>query len=239
VKFVDDYRLAILIASCEPGATPQLVHLNTEQATTDDTVFVQTTFHFDPHAHLNLKIIYLHLDQGGHKPSREEGSLAPFYPDTSQRVLAVEFYDYHQSVFVMKTEVLLGLAQGRGGADIYWAQWGTHTVEIRPGTPDVFWISGPRLFCAFCTEPEDDKAWLDVYDFSAQGSVRCLEERTKRDGTARQITWPSVRRHQLPWNRSLIHFGNGGHDSVVLLTVSIPHYPHLARNRLNCFTLGD
>ena len=213
--------------------------LNTEQATTDDAALAQTTFHFDPDAHLNLKIAYLHLDQGGHKPSREEGLLAPFYPDTSQRVLAVQFHDYHQSVFAMKTEILLRLAQGRGGTDVYWAQWGAHTVEILPETPDALWISGPRLFRAFGAELEDDRAWIDVYDFSAQGSARRLEERTNRDDVVQQITWPSVRRHQLPWDGSSIHFGNGGHDSVVFLTVSITHYPHLAQNRLNRCTLGD
>ena len=49
----------------------------------------------------------------------------------------------HTSIFVVKMEVLLGLAQKWGGADRGWEQWRTHVVEVLPGGKSDSWVDSP------------------------------------------------------------------------------------------------
>lgn len=216
---------------------PRLVLLNTEQTTTDSATPVQTTFHFDPQEHIDLEVMHLHLDLGAYKPSPEEDLLAPFYPDASERVLAVELYEY-DFIFVMKTEVLLRLAQERGGADLQWGQWKTHAVRVQPGGRPALWVSGPRLFCTYWAGLGGGKTWMDVYDFSVQASARDAGIRVGGDGRVQgDVQWPSVQRC-LPWGGSAVHFSNGGHDSIAFLMVNNPRFPNLTQTRLKCCMLG-
>ena len=171
-----------------PDMPPSLVLLNTDQTTIGDPTLAQTTFHFDSDEHSEVKWMYLILDQGGHGPSPEESLLAPFYQAASRRVLAVWLHRPYR-VFVMKTEILLRLAQERGGTDLPWGQWKVHTVQFGGGMPD--WVSGPRLFSTR-TVVEHEDTWLEVYDLSPRASKRYVEQTTDRDGIVRQVVYGHV-----------------------------------------------
>jgi len=187
----------------------------------------QTTFHFD---HLDVDAVRLQLDQGGYKPSPEEASLAPFYQDASQRVLAVEFYSY-ESAFVMKTEALLKLARERGGADLEWEQWNAHAVEVQTRGGIVLWVSGPRVFYICRTGQANGETWMNVHDFSPRESARCVETVTNsRDGRfLRRVGWPPSVEKRLPWHAPTIQFSDGGHDSIILLLVNDLRSPNLTK----------
>ena len=191
---------------------PSLVLLNTGQTMIDDPTLARTTFHSDSE-YSGVDTMVLYLDEGGHKPSPEESSFAPFYQAASQRVLTIGLrWPYH--VFVMKTEVLLRLAQERGGTDLPWGKWKAHTVEV--GSLPI-WISGPRLFS---TNINDECVWLKVCDFSPR--VSKMYAITNGDGIVRQVVRPCRREHYLPWNSSSIYYPNGGHESVSLIMVNAP-----------------
>lgn len=228
-KFVDDYWLAIALASRKMATSPQLLLLSTEQTTTGGATPVRTIFNFDPLEHLDLEVGCLHLELGGHKPSREESLFASFYPDTSQRILAVKFRN-PGSIFVVRTEILIRMSQERGDTTLQWEQWKAHGIEIRPG--DVItdlWVSGPRLFC-MCGEafhPEGTR--MDVYDFSPQVSAKHLETTTDGGGRVQRYMWSSIRKYRPPWKKPVVHFANGGHDSIILFMVSLPRSTNLTR----------
>ena len=190
---------------------PSLVLLNTNQATTDDSKLAQTTFYFDSDEDPRL---YLNLDEGGHEPSPEENSLAPFYHAASHRVLAIRFSRLRR-VFAVKTEVILRLAQEREGTDLPWGQWKAHTVELGGSVPN--WVSGPRLFSAGVVP-----RGLEVHDFSPRVSKRYTEHMTDADGIIRQVVQPCMRVHYLPWNSPAIYFSNGSYNSIVFIMVNAP-----------------
>ena len=186
---------------------------------------MQTTFHLDHRMWGRGGVVNLHIEQGGHKPSPEESLLAPFFPDPSQRILVIQFCG---SVFVMKTEVLLRLAQERGGAALEWEQWKTHTIEVQTEGVANFWVSGPRLFGVSSI----NEIWMDVHDFSPRASARYLETITGRDGVVQRFMCPSMQINRPPWSAldPAIHFASGGgHDSVALLMVNVPCFQNLTR----------
>jgi len=202
------------------------VLFNTEPTPIDPTL-AQTTFHFDPREHSDVNEIRLQLDQGGYKPSPEEASLAPFYQDASQRVLAVEFY-MNESAFVMKAEALLKLARERGGADLEWKQWNAHAVEVQTRGGIVLWVSGPRVFYICRTGQANGETWMNVHDFSPREFARCVETITNsRDWRLLpRVGWPpGVEKHHL--RASAIRFSDSGHDSIVLLLVNVLRSPNL------------
>ena len=201
---------------------PRLVLLNTEQEV-DEPKLAQTTFWFDSHENRYMETFSLHLDQGGHEPTHEEDSLAPFCRDPSQRILALEF---HQDiyVFVLKTEVLLELAREHGGAELEWEQWRTHVIEVLlPSDTASLWASGPRLFCLRHAEQwRDEMSWLDVYDFSRRASARHMREVAYDNAGVTRQMGPSVERHRVPWRADTVHLANGGHDSIIFVEVNVP-----------------
>ena len=216
----DDWVILLLDASREPATPPRLVLLNTKQTTTDDKTFAQTTFNFDPHDHTDLGVVGLHFELGGYEPSLEEGLLAPFYPDTSQRVLTVEFAT-SGDLFVMRVETLLRLARARGGGDLQWEEWQAHVVRVQYRGTRIYnlWVSGARLFCIYSAELEFRKAVLDMYDFSAQASGKYTE--ATKGGTVQRAARPSIT-HNLPWIAPTIGFASSGHDSIAILVVIAP-----------------
>ena len=228
MKFVDDYWLALIVASCGPAAAPRLVLIDTEQTLIDHSTLTQTTFHFDPHEHSGVDTIRLYLDQGGHKPSVEEASFAPFYQDASQRLLAVELRSYG-STFVVKAEVLFKLARERGGADLEWEEWKAHAAEIQTRDATIIWISGPRVLCICLTEGPDWGSWMDVHDFSPRELARCMETVTdSKGGRFLRVRRPhGVVRYRLPWDTPAIQFLDGCHDSIALLIVNVPRSSNL------------
>ena len=186
----------------------------------DDPKLAQTTFWLDSHEDRYLETFFPHFGQGGHEPTPEEDSLAPFYQDPSQRILALEF---HQDIyiFVMKAEVLLKLARECEGAGLVWEEWRTHVVEVSLSFGITsLWVSGPRLFCLRPPEWGSDVSWVDVYDFGPRASERHIEEATDDDGRAMRTMKPSLGWYELPWHANMIHFANGGHDTIVFLEVN-------------------
>ena len=196
-----------------PNTLPSLVLLNTDQTVVGDPTLARTTFHLDSDEHSEVNKIYLHLDEGGHEPSPEESSLAPFYQALSHRVFAIELCSPYYT-FVMKTETLLRLAQERRGANLPWGQWKAHTVELDSA---LDWVSGTQLFLTRIV-PQNEDTWLEVYDFSPRASKMYVI--TNRGGIVRQVVQPCMREHYLPWNSSTIDISNGGHDSIAVITVN-------------------
>lgn len=192
---------------------------STDQTATNDEAVIQTTFQFDPREHTNSKVGGLHFDLGGYEPSREEILLAPFYLDTSQRLIVVELLG-RDDLFVIRAETLLRMARERGGVDLRWEEWRTHVIRVRY-EPNIcvynLWVSGVRLFCIHSTTSQPRNASMDVYDFSAQGSARYTE--TTQDGVVQRFVRPS-RTRVLRWVMPDIGFAGSGHDCVVVVMVT-------------------
>jgi len=217
------------LASCGPAAAPRrLVLINTEQTLIDHSTLTQTTFHFDPHEHSDVTTIRLHLDRGGQKPSVEEALFAPFYQDSSKRVLAVELHSYG-STFVVKAEVLFKLARERGGADLEWEEWKAHMAEIQTRDATILWVSGPRVLCICLTGGPNWRSWMDVHDFSSRELARCMETVTdSKGGRLLRVRRPqSVVRYRLPWDTPAIQFLDGCHDSTALVIVNVSRSSNL------------
>ena len=204
--------------------------LNTEQAATDDPRLTQTTFHSNPGEYLSAAIAY---GQGGHEASPGD-SLAPFYQDPSQRVLAIVLYaaDY-MTVFVVKVEALLRLARERGSADIEWEEWRAYVVmvsfrqELRPR----LWVSGSRLLSIELNPDSDLVSWMDVLDFSPWESALHVETVSH---AFPDFVWgilPPIDSNilELPCDTIEIVFLNCGHDSLVYLMVRIPRSLNLVK----------
>jgi hypothetical protein len=190
----------------------RLVLLNTEQVTKDDTAPARTTFRFDPREPAHSEVVYLDFGLGGHEPSHEEASFAPFYPDPTQRVLAVRFRD-GQSLVVVKIEALLRLAKERGCVDLRWREWKSCFVGVKYENPCRPWVSGHRLFRLYGFR---EKA-IDVYDFSVSKSVRYTEKTIGR--SAQKFASPNVTHDLQPWGDFVLGFSGTGHDSIVTVKV--------------------
>ena len=154
--FVDDFWLVLVVDARAPLMLPELVFLDTNQTTIDGGELAQTTFYLDHYQHGNSKAVFV-SDLGGHGPSCEDDTFAPFYPDASHRLLVIEFMGTG-CLFVMKTEALLRLAREREGEELQWGEWKAHVTRI---STDVdtrkLWVSGPRL--CLCTSPNLGKRW--------------------------------------------------------------------------------
>ena len=154
-------------------------------------------------------------DLGGDVHSREDELFAPFYPDPSQRVLAVAFFD---SISVVRTEILLRLARERKGEHLQWREWRTHVTCIEwNGHTGRLWVSGPRLYCVELARSAGMS--MEVYDFGARASA----ERTGsvEGGVGRRFT-PSITQ-TLPLEICGIILSYGCHDSLSFILVKTPH----------------
>jgi len=181
---------------------------------------VQTIFHFDPREHLELDGVYIHLEPGGHRPSPEEDLFAPFYPDPSKRVLAVD---------LRGSETLLTLAREWGGEALEWEQWNAHGIDIRCGRVVAPWVSGPRLFCISWVTVDPQEMEMEIYDFSVRENVGYLRLPTDVGGAGQRPMWPRAQEPRILWDVSLIYFAGGGHDSIALLAVRTPSSLDLTR----------
>ena len=146
---------------------------------------------------------------------------APFYPDPSQRILAMSM-DPFWGYYVMKVETLLRFAIERVGEDIQWEEWKTCLIETGPqqtlNAPRYLrsWVSGFRLFSAF--QALGDRIYdLRVHDFSPHGMAQFLH--LTDDG--RKVMRPSVAALRLPQYGGYIYEINFGHDSMVVELVSL------------------
>lgn len=141
-------------------------------------------------------------------------------------MLVVHLDDY-DSIFVMKTEVLLELARERGGMDLEWEQWRACATKSHLEGGVGIWLNGPRLFCLH-HDKEDGETWMDVYDLSARGATKCMETVADEDGAPLRVLQPSTQKHRLPRDLSAVRHSDGSRDGVVLLMVNIPRFPNLA-----------
>ena len=206
-----------------PRVPPGLVFSNTKQTTTVDEELARTTFYFELSEEDPPGKIGFVSDLGGHVPSREDDLFAPFYPDPSQQVLAVEFVDF---VIVTKTAALLGLAQEREGERLQWGEWRSHATRVWRDryTYAKTRVSGPRLCYAEVIGSEE--TMVDVYDFGARASAACVE--STRDGVAQRFT-PSVTKI-LPWKMGQIITSYGCHNSITFVLVKVSCLSNSTRN---------
>jgi hypothetical protein len=198
---------------------PGLVFLNTKGTTRDGGEPLRTTFCFDPSNSEDLEIVGLVSDLGGHEPSNADELFAPFYPDASQRLLAVEclFYGY---LLVAKAETFLRLVQEREGENLPWGEWKDIMTWV-PCMDSDLWVSGPRLCHVGWTD--SGRLWLGTYDFSAQASARRTE--TVEGGEVRRFATGVPQ--TLPWWISDIVVSCGCHDSLTFILVKTPRFSDL------------
>lgn len=216
---VDDFWLAILRDEREPHAPPGITLLNTKETKAAGGELVQTTFYFDPSESMELLNLL-----GGHGPSCAGNLFTTFYPDPSQRVFVIGFFD-HDALFVIKAETILMLAQERRGDDLRWEEWQDYVPWISPDSrAKGIWVSGSRLCCTYSAA--FGGPMMEVYDFSAKASGRSAGAVT--DGTDEPLTPSSTK--ILPVEISNIIHSSGCHDSIVFLVVNIPHSSNLLRN---------
>ena len=213
-EFLDDYRLAISVSAPEDNESPGLLLLDTERV----SLMTPTWTRFrGPVSSRNLARLF---DAGGYKPSPQDTLAAPFYPDPSQRILAL-YVEPQRELYVVKAETLLRLAMGRVGEELQWEEWKSCLIETIPhATPDTAyclgsWVSGFRLFSAFVMLGER-VCNLSVHDFSPRASMRFLHSA----GDGRKVMHPSVPAFHLPWNHRFLIGIRFGHDSMVAELVS-------------------
>jgi hypothetical protein len=202
---------------------PELQIFDTEQGAT--TELIRTSFHFST-AHRGAYEPHLLIEPCGCIPSQDELTTAPFYPDRSQRMLAV-YFDFH-TCYAINVELLLELARERKGQDVRWRGWGAHTIKVHgiDNRTGLLSVSGCRLFSTMSDfESEVPPVYLQVHDFShvGRGKRLCTLDRVGKGRGTRQFP-PSLERYKLPrgypdsWPMRLAT----GHDSLVFRTVSIP-----------------
>ena len=213
-EFLDDYRLAVSVSASEDNESPVLLLLDTERVSLMEPTWTRFC---GPAPCLHWTCLF---DTGGHKPSPQEMLAAPFYPDPSQRILALST-ELQWGFYVMKVETLLRLVRERAGEDIQWEEWKSYMIETVPQRqPHTAyhrgsWVSGFRLFSTFVALC-DRGCNLCVHDFSPHASTKFLHKLD--DG--RTVMRPSVESVLLPWNGICIRSLSFGHDSIVAELVS-------------------
>lgn len=185
-----------------------------------DPTPAQTTFNlnFRANRHGEMAGIRLSLGQGGHRPSPEEELHAPFYPDPSQRMLAIVLPE-RAVCFVVGIEALLKLAREWGDANLEWEQWGAHAEYIWFKSNLTPWVSGPRLLSLrYESHPWAGEPWTKVYSHITRAPRSHAEPGSDRD--AEHL--PIVSGLRLPSNFDdcTIKFFGGGHDSLAFLMVN-------------------
>ena len=170
--------------------------------------------------------------QGGQEPSCADHLFAPFHPDPSQRLLAIQYLNYVPAA-VMKAETVLRLAQERKGEDLWWPEWEEHVTWVtHVWRPNGRWVSGSRLCCAYAADFEfenDCPSFAEVYDFSAKAPWRDPEVEITNRTDSFPVGDPSTTKN-LPFEMSEIINAYGCHDSIVFAVVNIPHSSNSSRN---------
>ena len=188
--FLDDYRLAIKVSRW-PGddMRSHLLVLDVEGGALRAPI--RTWFHtFESWAWM--------MEAGGYKPSLQDVLHAPFYPDPSQRILALSLHP-RKGFLVMRVETLLRLARERAGRGILWEEWNPYLIEtplenVHPEQYVKCWVSGFQLFRVSILWITG-RCFLDVYDFSADARTRLL----RPGGGIPRVMHPSVAAYRLPW----------------------------------------
>jgi hypothetical protein len=213
----------VVLKNPESSSHPGLQIFDTEQGAMAEST--PTAFFFSP-AHQGGYEPHFLIEPCGYIPSPDELATAPFYPDRSQRILAV--YSGFNTCCVINAGLLLELARERNGEDVWWDEWGARTIEVCGGDDcfGLIWVSGCRLFSTVSDSAYGIcPTYLQVYDFSHVGRGEHLHtpDRASEGGGTRRFS-PSLDGYRLPWdfpdswNMDLA----AGHDSLVFCTVSIP-----------------
>ena len=178
---------------------------------------VQTSFQLSAHFRGREQPSIL-LERGMHKPSTAE-CRTPFYPDRSQRIVALSMLQTC-TCLVFSVEALLRLAEGHEGYKIGWDGWKNHVVI--PSLPEVCFvgvcISGCRLFSTFSFGDRTGTE-MEVYDLSIHGRAKYLSEEIHEGLGEVRFLAPTAALGKLPWDSIDV---DGGHDSVVFMDVSVP-----------------
>jgi hypothetical protein len=162
------------------------------------------------------------VEASGYEPSPQETLVAPFYPDPSQRILAMSL-DTQDGYSVMKVETFLRLARERAGGRVQWREWSPHLIlayaKRRPLTLTYIrsWVSGSRFFRI--SNPGGRSTFhFNVYDFSPLGRTKHFW----RGGGTHKVMHRCAKRIHLPClGNEIIRDASFGHDSVISQIVSI------------------
>ena len=116
----------------------------------------------------------------------------------------------------MKTEALLRLAREREGEGLHLGEWGAYLTRISTDfDTSRIWVSGPRL--CFVYFADAGETLVDVYDFSAQASVRHTE--AGDDGVVERVALSMTHTLHFQVEETLIPYGC--HDSIASFMVKV------------------
>ena len=218
MEFINNYQLLVLLDQAWDTAPQSLVLVDTEKVV--EGAPMQTTFRLSPH--FNLYPSFL-LERGAHKPSPAE-SLAPFYQDPNQRIVALS-PQYHLGFLVFRVGALSKLLESHEGSEIGWDEWKSHVInspidQDLPETPEVLdaCVFGCRLFSISSVVPVPD-AKMRAFDFSIQGRANYLSEEVNANVGGVRCMLPTGARAQVLG--SDLFNTHSSHGSIIFTYVSV------------------
>ena len=228
MAFIGDGRLLLSEGmESDPAASeiPNLVLLDVSDPAASSAKSEDVRFLCDPR-YLGMSVKVIAEEAGWSDPAEVIGQDVPFYPDPSQRVLALVFQDVDdkiQGICVVRSETLLKLAKEQGKGVIEWDVWEGFTVRL-----DTDQVSGPRSLSKYSisgsrfvmVDTNETKGWAKIrmYDLShwSRQHPSCAR---KPDGEKVQcmVTEASL---ELPEDTRSICHAAMVQDSVVFFSVS-------------------
>jgi hypothetical protein len=237
MAFISDYRLLAAMVM-EPKSdvveVPNLVLLDASIPEYPPATPGEVRFVCDPR-YRGMRVRVITEGAGYGDFSEVMGQDVPFYPDPSQRVLALLFYlrtdvaTGVQGICLVHSEALLRLASEKGEGVVEWETWGKFTVS--PNTGDVpradsftrYSVSGGRFARVGINEAE---GWANirVYDLS-HWTRQYPNPKPDGDGESGEKT-VRYRVSEAVWKfpqtmRSICHVAMQ-HDCVVISSVRLP-----------------
>lgn len=210
-EFVDDHLLLVSVRETFKRP-PSLVLMDTRKDVEGRPMetFFCLSDDFGP-----VGVLFLQLERGGHKPSPMESS-APFYHDSTQRIIALGINADPRYVILLMDDLLTYL-ESREGSDVEWWRWKDCLVipSTRASQSDVV-VSGCRLFGVYKTIPNNQ---MKVYDFSVQGRAKYLSGRRNGNLGIMKHMSATGARVRVPWSGS--NWMRSSHGSIVFPDVSI------------------
>ena len=221
---MDEHWLTVIACPLQEGPARLLIIDTSERGSTRETSFC-----FPDPGDSDWR---LSSEPCGHISSLDELNASPFYPDSSQRIVALS-PSHINTRYVIKTELLLELARRWTNRDIEWDEWRTHMIEVAVGDHERMWITGCRLFFITPGDAQSPgKAYLQMYDFSHRGRAKSLNTPAAgENGGVRRMSQCSAKR-ELPWDALDICCSTVGHDSIAFCVVSIDS--SIFCSQLNC-----
>ena len=160
-----------MLSDSRKGDSPQLHIFNTKRGSTLDPV--QTSFSL-PYNNRGYPSRLL-SEPCGHAASSDELATAPFHPDPSQRIIALNLDD--SQWFVVNAKKSLELAREYEGKDVRWGKWETELIMVRIGRVihwNYAWVSG--CYFALCSAARITKdlvygSWISVIQVVSRSST--------------------------------------------------------------------